>query len=210
MDSEDKTIWLLRHAESEANRDCIIQGHFDTELTDKGELQALQTAIHFHNHKDKLKIQNLFSSDLKRAISTAKPIAKKLGLKILIEKHLREAHFGKWEGIPAKEISQDDKEIYKKWKNSKAWRPEWCESFEELQKRALKKLTEISKLKGNSLVVTHGGLIHSILAHYLGSSDNITLKNCSISKLKINNSQINIEEVNIVASNLLKTELNNI
>lgn len=61
-------IYLVRHGETQANRDEIIQGHLDTGLNERGFEQARLLGqalkrIHFHNIA--------FSSDLCRAVSVS-------------------------------------------------------------------------------------------------------------------------------------------
>lgn len=61
-------IYLVRHGETQANRDEIIQGHMDTALNEKGVEQARLLGealkrIKFHHVA--------FSSDLCRAVSVS-------------------------------------------------------------------------------------------------------------------------------------------
>jgi len=61
-------IYLVRHGETQANRDEIIQGHLDAALNDKGFEQARLLGealkrIKFHHVA--------FSSDLSRAVSVS-------------------------------------------------------------------------------------------------------------------------------------------
>ena len=91
-----KTIWLIRHAQSVANRDRIIQGHLDTDLTDLGYEQARLTGLYFEENKEAFQIKHIFASDLKRTQQTGKFISDNLGIPIQIDPSLREAFFGKW------------------------------------------------------------------------------------------------------------------
>ncbi|HIH26309.1 histidine phosphatase family protein [Candidatus Woesearchaeota archaeon] len=78
---------LIRHAESVANSNMIIQGQkIDEPLSELGEIQAKKTAKIF-NKKD---IVAIISSDLKRALHTANEISKVLHKNIKIDKRLRE------------------------------------------------------------------------------------------------------------------------
>ena len=78
---------LIRHAESLANVKGITQGQKINEpLSDLGKLQAQKLAKYL---KDET-VEAIFSSDLKRAISTAEEISNALKKKIIIDKRLRE------------------------------------------------------------------------------------------------------------------------
>ncbi|MGC8868635.1 MAG: histidine phosphatase family protein, partial [Sulfurihydrogenibium sp.] len=90
-----KKIYLCRHGESEYNAKKIVQGHIDTNLTEKGIKQA-QSLAEFLKDKN---IQKIVSSDLKRAYQTAKTVAEVLGLTVHVDQRIREMHFGTWEGL---------------------------------------------------------------------------------------------------------------
>ena len=60
---------MVRHGESEANRNEIFAGHFNADLEDKGLLQAQKTAEYI---KENYKVDKVYSSDLKRAFKTGK------------------------------------------------------------------------------------------------------------------------------------------
>lgn len=57
-------IYIVRHGETDANRQGIIQGHLDTELNAGGIEQAQRTASALEN----VPFTAAFSSDLRRAV----------------------------------------------------------------------------------------------------------------------------------------------
>ncbi|UJR25461.1 hypothetical protein I4U23_006808 [Adineta vaga] len=63
-------LTLVRHAETHANADGIIQGLIDTELSTIGYLQSQALGRHLQYHR----FTNIYSSDLKRAAETARQI----------------------------------------------------------------------------------------------------------------------------------------
>jgi broad specificity phosphatase PhoE len=93
-------IILIRHGESLGNKDRIILGHTDLDLSEHGYLQANTTAEYLKNQK----IDAIYSSDLKRAYNTALPHAKIRNLEVICDKNLREIYVGDWEGLPVSEI----------------------------------------------------------------------------------------------------------
>lgn len=92
------TVYFIRHGETYFNCFARLQGWSDTPLTDKGE----QDAIQIGKELAPLKIDYLFSSDLKRAVDTARLlIAQNPHTKItepIQKKFFREVFYGSFEG----------------------------------------------------------------------------------------------------------------
>ncbi|CAF1263739.1 unnamed protein product [Adineta steineri] len=63
-------LTLVRHAETHANADGIIQGLSDTELSNIGYLQSQALGRHLQYHR----FSHIYSSDLKRAAETARHV----------------------------------------------------------------------------------------------------------------------------------------
>ncbi len=206
---KERKIWLVRHAQSVANRDRIIQGHMDTELTDTGLEQAYYTAQYFKENLNEFNIRNLYSSDLKRTRQTSRPISEVLGLPINIEVNLREANFGKWEGCHSPSLAVDDPINFNRWMENKKWRPEWCESFEALQQRGVNALNKIlNETLGNVLIVTHGGIIFSLVLHYTDKfGENPSSNNCGITQLSVVGEEVTVNSLNFVAPKVPVTTL---
>ncbi|KDN36558.1 phosphoglycerate mutase-like protein [Tilletiaria anomala UBC 951] len=72
MSCQGVRILLMRHGETEENRQRIIQGQLDTDLNEAGRLQAYYTGRHLANTK----IDEVYSSPLKRARDTALAVIK--------------------------------------------------------------------------------------------------------------------------------------
>lgn len=91
-------IYFVRHAESIYNFLGKHNGSgSDTELTEKGIEQAFAKgkflAEKFPN------ISQIFASNMKRAVQTAKEINKSLDLDIILDSELREKSYGDLEGV---------------------------------------------------------------------------------------------------------------
>ncbi len=104
-------ILLLRHAQSEGNLLGQFIGHTDVNITDLGFRQA-QAVKEFLKG---VKIDAVYSSDLKRALQTVKPTADDHGLSIITDADLREIWGGDWEGVPFDKIPELFPEDQKKW-----------------------------------------------------------------------------------------------
>ena len=88
---------LIRHGQSEANKGIWWAGHTDAPLTELGHAQAEAAARYLKAHEH---IDAVYSSDLSRAMNTARPTAKAFGLTVTPEVGLREIFSGEWEEQP--------------------------------------------------------------------------------------------------------------
>lgn len=107
-------IILERHGQSMANSGGTFAGHTDVDLSELGHAQAERTAEYI---SENLKIDKIYSSDLRRAYKTAEYAAKKLGLDITAMKELREIDAGEWEGLTLEKMKRDYPEEEWIWKN---------------------------------------------------------------------------------------------
>ena len=155
---------LVRHGQSEANKLGRFAGHSDFPLSELGLLQAEKTAKYIlENHK----IDIIYSSDLKRAYSTALPVSKMTGLEIIPDTRLREIYAGEWEGMKFEDIAEKFPEDRSLWKSDIAnSRPTDGESVREIAARILARLTEIgNENNGKTVLVTfHATPIRSMQA----------------------------------------------
>ncbi len=87
-------VYLIRHGRASGNRAHILNGcRRDAKLTRLGHMQANELA-----RKWKFRPDIIISSPMKRAMSTARPLAKKLKIKIVGEPLLVEQDCGDWTG----------------------------------------------------------------------------------------------------------------
>ena len=97
-----RRIVIMRHAETVDNAARIWQGHKDTDLSERGREQVREAAPHLAAYDPVL----LFSSDLRRAASTADAIAELTGLDVRLDARLREVHVGEWQGMHADDVKE--------------------------------------------------------------------------------------------------------
>lgn len=97
-------ICFIRHGETDWNVAKRIQGQTDVPLNETGRSQALAMAFnaaHYDFHA-------IYSSDMQRALDTAKCVAERRGLEVNTLPQLRERHFGIFQGLTAEEGLQLD------------------------------------------------------------------------------------------------------
>ena len=101
---------LIRHGETDWNVEGRWQGHRDLSLNEKGHEQAHLAAGFVRSEFD---IQNVWSSDLKRCMETARP----LEMPVTTSQLLREVDYGSWEGRRFADLSPEDvvQEFQSKW-----------------------------------------------------------------------------------------------
>lgn len=88
---------LIRHGETSWNTERRLQGHTDTPLNPRGQIQARQMAQALKSTH--LTFDVLYSSDLQRAADTANAIEQLFGVKATRDSALRERHFGALQGL---------------------------------------------------------------------------------------------------------------
>lgn len=92
-------ICFVRHGETDWNLEKRIQGHIDIPLNKKGRAQALAMGYNAVHHR----FSALYSSDLTRAMETARAIAELEGLEVRPLPQLRERNYGIFQGITSAE-----------------------------------------------------------------------------------------------------------
>ena len=159
-------IYVIRHAESIANREGIYQGQsYDTDLSSLGEDQAFALAERFSG----LDISEVIASPLGRTMQTAEAIAMETGSDVIPDDRIIETNHGEWEGKNKKWIEENYPDVYKTWQTlpSKAVFP-GGEVFDETVAR-VKQFMDEYMWSGNSVVVTHDNIIRIMVSLAKGS-----------------------------------------
>jgi broad specificity phosphatase PhoE len=158
------TLLLVRHGETDWNRDAKWQGHSDIELNEVGRRQARELADTLDG------VDVIYSSDLARARETAEILGERLGVEVRLDERLRERDFGAWEGLTMDEVEQRFREQHDLWRAGEGFGADDAESFKEFATRVLSCVDEIlERHPGETVVlVGHGGSIRVIHAFATG------------------------------------------
>ena len=156
------TIVLVRHGETDWNRDHRFQGHADIPLNATGQEQVRELA-------DRLAGESFsvaYTSPLRRARESAGLLAERLGIEVRSSDALKEVDVGTWSGLTTKEVEARFPEGFARWVE---WRcAGWSEgeTYEELGRRVVDGLLEIAEEHDGEqvLAVTHGGPIRTAAA----------------------------------------------
>jgi alpha-ribazole phosphatase len=162
---EGTQVVLIRHGETEWNRDGRIQGHHDVPLSERGVQQAERLAEWLAGEP----LDAVYTSDLQRSRVTAQIIARER-VPLLLEPRLREARFGVFEGLSTAEIRAAYPEAFRLWRaDAIRHRPPGGETLEDLQERCMAALKERLPLHPGQTVavVAHGGPIRVMVCGLL-------------------------------------------
>ena len=165
--SERTRIWLVRHGATEWNLNKRAQGQADIALTDKGRAQAKEVAAAL----SPFELDAVFSSDLSRAVDTARVIAQEQALEVVTDPSFREIDQGEWTGLPVEEIKDRWPDLWGEARHYSA-RP-GGESPGQVRARALDGLRGVvERYPGGSVaIVSHGGTMRWLVAEAFGYDD---------------------------------------
>jgi broad specificity phosphatase PhoE len=155
-------LLLIRHGESEGNRDRVFTYTPEVPITPAGRVQARTTAEYV---RERYEPSLLVSSPYTRARQTAEIIGDVLALPIAIEEDLRERSYGDYAGLSYETARPDfDPQAY--WQ----WRPPGGETLEEVAARVGRALDRIAARAGDAdaVVVSHGGVMMALWRHVMG------------------------------------------
>ncbi|MET0303684.1 MAG: histidine phosphatase family protein [Microbacteriaceae bacterium] len=160
------TIILVRHGETDWNRDRRIQGRTDIPLNDSGREQARDAAAALRAQLDGI-APIVVSSDLSRARETAAIIAEELDVPLgQAYPQLGERAYGEAEGI-------DTAEFFARWGDWYTADVPGAEPREALRERAVRALRDVvqdarretAPVSPTIVVVSHGALIREVILH---------------------------------------------
>jgi broad specificity phosphatase PhoE len=120
-------IVFARHGQTAPNRDGLVLGRADPELTDEGRRQAELLAAALAEEA----VGQVLTSPLLRARQTAEAIGAACGVPVAVDERLLEIDWGMWEGRPAGSLAVADVD---RWRADEGTAPEG-ESLESLSRR---------------------------------------------------------------------------
>jgi probable phosphoglycerate mutase len=168
---------MVRHGESEGNRDRRFTTTTEAPLTDLGREQAAMAARHIARL---FKPSLVITSPYTRARDTGRIIAEALNLPTEIEPQLYERSFGYLRGQPYDAVRDDPAfDTEKMW----LWRPEGGESYEDVRARIAPVIERLAvrAAEHDLVVVSHGGVMMTCWAHVVGRWEDAQVPpNCGI------------------------------
>lgn len=195
-----KHLYLMRHGETTWNRSNRIQGHRNPALSRAGRAQVLATARHLRGRG----IERIFTSDLRRAMESARIVQRTLGVPLTVLPQLREINLGTWEGLTPDQVNRRFRNGYAKWmadpSNVRIPRAEPHPAF----CRRVRRCWKVQLVAGHErqiLIVTHGGVIAALLAHLLRAHYDafivgLAIDNASLTHVVLHGRQVRVAMIN--------------
>lgn len=152
---------LIRHGETDWNRELRFQGHVDIGLNQVGHEQARRIGLRLARES----AHRLYASDLMRAQETAAPVGAGLGLATVTDAALREQNFGAVDGMRVDDIKT---QFPQEWEGWLRFEEDFCmpggETTRQFHARIMGAVHRLAAAhRGETLVVvTHGGVLDMV------------------------------------------------
>jgi len=165
MDRMSRLVFV-RHAETDlAGTFC---GHTDPPVNDRGheQIAALVDSL------TDAEIHEVYTSDLRRARTTANALAQRSAWPVIATAQLREIYFGEWEGLTWEQIERRDADYARRWTDDfPKLAPPGGETYENFEQRVLEEIERIDEMSGETevAVVTHAGVMRVVLQQICGT-----------------------------------------
>jgi len=192
-------LLIVRHGETDWNREGRWQGHAGPGLNELGRRQAAAIAARLLHESP----QALVSSDLARATETAAAIGELTGLVARIDPRFREVDVGEWSSLTRAQVAERYPAAYREWERGTNLGYPGGETFEELQTRCQDALDDLFEDdRGRTIaLVAHGGSIRALIGSVLGLDAGrrrllATGRNCSLSVIESRGSDRRVVSVN--------------
>lgn len=160
-------LYLVRHGETQWNRESTFRGTADVPLNTAGLAQARAAGQRLRY----LPVQAVISSPLSRALATAEIVARHHQLQATLEPAFADLCFGEWQGLSSREVQRRYPDLYALWRDH----PEQVtfpggDSLQAVLDRALPAVDRI--LRGNEeavILVSHRVLLKLLICHAAGA-----------------------------------------
>ena len=161
-------LYLVRHGETDHNRDSLALGRADVPLNDRGISQAARLGDALATEP----ISAIYSSPLARALQTAEAVASRRGARVQIRPGLIEMDIGETDGLTFPEVRERFPGLLETWITDDGPRQPMPggERLVDVQKRAWDCVQSLATLHANDTIcaVTHNFVILSVLTTALG------------------------------------------
>lgn len=158
------TFYIVRHGETENNRARRLSGWIDTPLTDTG-LEPTKAVI---KKLSKIRIDEMYSSDVGRAFITAYVVARGLSFTKEIKRlpGLREVNYGD----AANMYSAEAYDLYPELDSNTHYTPPNGESLDHMQKRVFQTIDALNKSHTDKTIVLvcHSGVMAALRTSHIG------------------------------------------
>ena len=161
-------LYLVRHGETEWNRQRRLQGRMDSRLTEQGREHARRNGELLAREA----VEHLWVSPLGRTRETAALILAQCKVPATYDDRLMERHCGAWEGLTIDEIvAQFPQQWAERSLDPFHHRPPAGENLPDMLARVAPLAERLGELPQRKVaIVSHGIMGRVLLAHFLGLS----------------------------------------
>jgi probable phosphoglycerate mutase len=156
---------LIRHGETDWNREGRLQGGQDIPLNELGRTQAAEAAGRLRTLAPGFATLDYIGSPMQRARETMDILRRTLDLApgaYRLDDRLKELTFGSWEGFTWRDIRKAEREQAQLRERDKwSFVPPGGESYAMLAQRIRPVLEELTR---ETVIVSHGGVARAVLA----------------------------------------------
>jgi broad specificity phosphatase PhoE len=163
-------IVLVRHGETEFNREDIFRGRFNVELNDRGREQAEALAKALKSPP----ITAVYTSPLARAVATACAIAREHGLEPIVDEAFNNIDLGEWQGVKKTQVRDEQADEWRLWTTEpEHLRIPGGETLAEIRERAYPRLLDLAAGHDGEriVVVTHRSVSRVLAGAVLGMTE---------------------------------------
>ena len=194
-------IYLIRHGETDANKNGRIQGRINTPLNSAGVKLADLTGKAMK--EEKIKFDVCFSSPLKRAFDTANIILSESGndVPVIIDERLIEFSMGIYENYSFIDGKPEIVKLLREYLSNPTDLPAFPEgeSIKDIKRRTQDFLFELSKKNYNSVLVSsHGCAVRAMLNYFYEDKHDFwqgrVPYNCSVNIISVDNGTMTLKE----------------
>jgi broad specificity phosphatase PhoE len=182
------TLYLIRHGQTDWNKEKIFRGRADVPLNEHGRDEAGALSRHLED----VHFDACYSSPLGRARETAEIVARPHSLDVRIDDGLVDVDYGEWQGSSEAKVREQYAETYQRWLE----RPHHMkfpggESLSAVRKRAIASLEVIraGHADGVVAVVSHRVVAKVVMCAFLG------LGNAAFWRIRQDNCAYNVVEL---------------
>lgn len=154
-------LYVIRHGETEWNKEKRSQGRLDSSLTEKGKKDARSLG----DRLDNTEFCQIISSPSGRTLETARLVKGERMIPLTIDERLMEIDLGAWQGKTEEEVkSLYPEEFDAYWNEPERYKGVGGETFLQVQQRVIEFLKDLEETvtKGNILIVTHGVVMKTL------------------------------------------------
>jgi probable phosphoglycerate mutase len=199
LDSNVTRLLLVRHSETQWNREGRYQGQQDSPVTPEGLAQAEAVAGRLRS----VHIDALYASDLGRCITTARAIERATGAPLQVDERLRERNHGLFEGLTKAEVKQRYPEAYAAYRGPQGsdYVLPGGESRRQVYQRAVAVMEDLAaRRRGEQIaVVGHAGFFYVFFNYVMSVPIDVrnvfVIRNCSLSVLSVDGKRWRVESL---------------